>query len=230
MTQPLQTTSPAQKESSEANPTLHDWTSRVTRFANALVRAIAQHWLLIFNTAMGLYATLPALPPVLMKSGHPRAAGLLYTLFTPLCHQLPERSFFLFGPRFTYTLAELERHIGPEVPLRYTGSAALGYKLAICERDTAMFVAIWLAGLAFVLVRRRVRPLSVKAFALTCVPMAVDGLGQLVGLWESTWWSRVLTGSLFGVGCIWLAYPLVEDAMQDVRKVVNQEPKGGATP
>lgn len=230
MTQPLQTTSPPQKKSREAKPTLRHWTLGVTRLANALVRVIAQHWLLIFNTALGLYAALPALPPVLMRTHHLRAAGLLYTLFTPLCHQLPERSFFLFGPRFTYTLAELERRIGPEVPLRYTGSAALGYKLAICERDTAMFVAIWLAGLAFVLVRRRLRPLSLKAFALTCVPMAVDGLGQLVGLWESTWWSRVLTGSLFGVGCIWLAYPLVEDAMQDVRRVVNQEPKGSATP
>jgi hypothetical protein len=67
------------------------------------------------------------------------------------------------------------------------------------------------------------RPLSIRAFLFLSAPMAVDGLGQLVGLWESTWWSRVISGALFGIACVWLAYPHVEAGMADVERVLSKE-------
>jgi uncharacterized membrane protein len=158
-----------------------------------------------------------------MVNGHTSAARLLYTAFQPLCHQLPERSFFLFGPQFSYKLGELERLMGPDVPLRYIGDAAVGYKMAVCQRDMATFVAMFLAGLAFVPLRGRPKPLQLRAFALFAMPMAIDGLGQLLGLWESTWWSRVVTGMLFGVACVWLAFPYVESGMTDVRRALASD-------
>jgi uncharacterized membrane protein len=173
------------------------------------------------NAVIGLWVALPALAPLLMETGHPRVAQLIYTLFSPLCHQLPERSFFLFGPRLAYTLVNLERLLGTEVPLRYNGSPALGYKIAVCERDNAVYVAALLAGVLFALVRRRLRPLSIRSFLLLCVPMTVDGLGQLFGFWDSTWWSRVLTGGLFGAACVWLAYPYIERGMNEVLEVMQ---------
>jgi uncharacterized membrane protein len=196
---------------------------RLTAFLNRIVRAVAKHWLSIVNFVMAMQASLPLVPPILMATGHTSAARLIYTLFKPLCHQLPERSFFLFGPQLSYTLDELEHAIGPDVPLRYIGDASLGYKVAVCQRDIATFVAILLAGLAFIPLRRRLNPLPFKAFLLFCVPMAIDGFGQLFGLWESTWSSRVFSGALFGVACVWLAYPYVEAGMRDVLRVTSSE-------
>jgi len=190
---------------------------------NRIVHAVAKHWLLLTNTVIALLVILPALPPLLAVTAHPSAARVIYALFSPLCHQLPERSFFIFGPQLTYTLEELGLHLGSDVPLRYVGDSALGYKIAICQRDIAMFTAMLMAGMAFGLLRNQTRPLSIKAFLLLCLPMAVDGFGQLFALWESTPWSRVPTAALFGVACVWLAYPYIESGMKDVLRVTEQE-------
>ncbi len=198
---------------------------RLTAFLNRIVHVVAKHWLLIVNSVMTLQASLPLVPPVLMATGHVSAARLIYRLFQPLCHQLPERSFFLYGPQFSYSLDELERLIGPSVPLRYIGDLSLGYKMAVCQRDIATYLAILLAGLAFIPLRHRLKPLPLRAFLLSCIPMAIDGFGQLFGFWESTWWSRVTSGALFGAACVWLAYPYVEAGMRDVLRVISSDGK-----
>ncbi len=191
--------------------------ARLTPALEALVSAIARHWLLLSNIALGLVAVLPFAPPVLLRSGQSWLANLGYLIYRPLCHQLPERSFFLFGRQPLYTLRELQFLVGPDVPLRYTGDAVVGWKVAVCERDVAVYGVMFLAGLAFALLRRHLRPLALRSFALLCAPMAIDGVGQLLLLWDSTWWSRVITGGLFGLACIWLAFPYVERGMQQVR-------------
>ncbi len=196
-------------------------------FLNRIVYVVAKHWLLIVNSVMALQAGLPLVPPVLMATGRVSTARLIYRLFQPLCHQLPERSFFLYGPRFSYTLDELERLIGPGVPLRYIGDLSLGYKMAVCQRDIATYVAILLAGLAFIPLRHRLKPLPLKAFLLFCIPIAADGFGQLFGFWESTWWSRIASGALFGAACVWLAYPYVEAGMRDALRITSSEGNRG---
>ncbi len=55
-------------------------------------------------------------------------------------------------------------------------------------------------------------------FLLLLVPMAVDGGTQLVGLRESDWAMRLITGGIFGAALVALAYPYVEDAMRDVKQ------------
>lgn len=200
-----------------------DWTLRVATLVTRLLHAFAQHWLLIANIALGIQALLPALAPLLMFSGATSAGRLLYTLYSPLCHQLPERSFFLFGPQWAYTLLDLQQLVGPDVPLRYIGNATIGYKMAVCQRDISAYAGMWLAGLVFALVRHHLRPLSLKLFALLASPMAVDGLGQLLGVWDSNPWRRVVSGVIFGVACIWLAFPHVEAGMKDVLEVVERE-------
>ena len=64
-----------------------------------LILAGARHWLLVFNLLFGAYALTPWLAPVLMHTGHTRAAGLIYFFYSTQCHQLPERSYFLFGQK-----------------------------------------------------------------------------------------------------------------------------------
>jgi uncharacterized membrane protein len=53
-------------------------------------------------------------------------------------------------------------------------------------------------------------------FLIFLIPIGVDGLTQLVGLRESNWELRTLTGALFGAAAVWFAYPYVDDAMQEV--------------
>ncbi len=195
------------------------WTQRINRWVTGLAHWLSLHWLLMFNLAMALWAGVPFLPPTLAQTGHLRAARLLYWLLQPVCHQMPERSFFLFGERWTYSYDQLSQLLGGStVPQRWIGQLGIGFKTAVCQRDVAIYGFALLAGLVFGLVRRRLKPLPLKAFGLLILPMAIDGLGQLVGLWTSTPESRLVTGGLFGIACVWLAFPYLERGMVEVRQ------------
>lgn len=197
--------------------TVNDWTERITYGMSRLLRWVSAHWLTMANLGFGALVGLPILAPVLYHWGYDGPAALIHAVFHPLCHQLPERSFFLFGPSVTYSYDALAALLGQgSVPQRWVGSPALGFKMAVCERDIAVYGSMVLAGIAFNWLRR-LRPLSVRQFLLLIVPMAVDGGGQFIGLWSSTWLTRVITGALFGVACIGLTYPYLEQGMSEVR-------------
>ena len=67
--------------------------------------------------------------------------------------------------------------------------------------------------------RRRLRAPSVKVYLLFLIPIALDGFTQLFGLRMSNWWLRTLTGAIFGGASVWLAYPYLQEAMNDVIQV-----------
>jgi uncharacterized membrane protein len=195
--------------------------STFSRTANGIVIWVARHWLAIFNTAWALYVLLPFLAPVLMQAGMPAAAQVIYTIYSVLCHQIPTHSYFLFGPELAPQAPELiagGMAAGNDLlQVRvFIGSPEVGWKVALCQRDVAIYAAVFFTGLLYGLVRHRLRPLPFKIYVLFLIPIAVDGLTQLVGLRESNWWLRTLTGALFGFASVWLAYPYVEEAMQDV--------------
>ena len=194
----------------------------VSRVVNGLVNWIARHWLLLFNTAWGTYVILPVLAPIFMHFGLEMPARLIYAVYSVLCHQLPDHSYFLFGDSLTPLQPELiaggmEAGLNPLQMRRFIGNEHVGHKFALCERDMAIYGSVLLGGLAFAVIRRwkRIRPLSVPIYILFLVPMAIDGLTQLFGLRQSDWLLRSLTGGLFGLASVWLAYPYVEEAMQD---------------
>ncbi len=195
--------------------------ARLSDYANRLVMGIARHWLALFNTAWALYILIPLSAPIFMHFGLIWPARIIYGVYSFLCHQLPDHSYFLFGPLHAPHLHELEAlGMQPGLDLfgqrRFVGNPLAGYKVALCQRDLAIYGSVLAAGLLFALLRGRIRPPSIKLYLLLLVPMAVDGLSQMFGLRESDWLLRSLTGALFGVASIWLAYPYVEDAMQDV--------------
>ena len=130
------------------------------------------------------------------------------------CHQLPQRSFFLGGPQATYSESEIESQTAIEPLNDYTGSAHAGYKMAYCERDTAMYWAILATAVVFLIAGRRLPRLPLWLFALMIAPLAIDGATQLTGLRESTWQLRVITGVLFGIAVAWLLFPVVDEAMK----------------
>jgi uncharacterized membrane protein len=194
------------------------WTQRMTRWLTRFLYGFSTHWIWIISGAIiGFYVVLPLLAPWFMARGHDGWANVLYMIYRPLCHQLPERSFFLFGPQYTYTLEELGRATGGLVPHRWVGNSEIGYKIAVCQRDLAIYGVMGLAGFLFWPLRRVLKPLPIRGFLALIAPMAVDGTGQLFGLWTSTPWSRVITGGLFGLAAVLLVFPYLESALREVR-------------
>jgi uncharacterized membrane protein len=91
-----------------------------------------------------------------------------------LCHQKPERSFFLNGNQMPF-----------------------------CSRCTAIWVGltIGLTLMLFYVIELNERFMAIVILSL--VPIGIDGIGQLLGFWESTNLIRVITGLIVGVpvGC-----------------------------
>ncbi len=202
-----------------AAPTRKDlWARRMSALVTRLMRSVSRHWLLVANLTLALYVGLPLLAPVLMAAGLESWGKAIHTLFYPTCHQLPERSYFILGPHLTYTRPELVAMAGEAVPLRFVGNELVGYKMGVCQRCAAIYGGWLTFGLLFGLARKWLRPLTVRGALLLLVPMAVDGLGQLLGLWQSTWLTRTVTGLLFALAVVWLAYPYIERGMQDMHR------------
>ncbi len=152
----------------------------------------SNYWVAVLAFFLVIYAGLPLLAPILMANDYTMPANLIYSVYQFLCHQLPSRSYFIEG-----------------------------YQVAYCQRDTAIYFTLLAATLFFPLVRSRLKPLPWQWYLVLIIPMAIDGLTQLVGLRYSNWQLRTITGVLFGLGTAWLALPYVEEAFQDIRKSVS---------
>lgn len=206
---------------------------RLTRTVNRAVAWVARHWLLLFSVFLILYLVIPISAPILMQTGHQGLARAIYSLYRLLCHELPERSYFLFGPQHVYSLPELTAAgvlPGPTLfdrPL-YLGDAQHGYKIALCQRDLAIYGSLLLGGWLFGFLRNRRAALSrltIKTYLIFVAPIAVDGFSQLFGWRESNYLLRTATGAIFGLASVWLAYPHIEDAMRDaLRDLTVQTP------
>lgn len=203
-----------------STPTLPPTVQRLVDLVTRVLISLARHWLLIANAAVGIFVGLPILAPFMAMVGLDGPARLIYLIYRLTCHQLPQRSWFIGGPKAVYTFDEVSTFTGRSSffsllhhPIT---DPALGYQIAFCQRDVAIYLSIFLAGLAFALLRNRLRPLPLKVYALLIAPMAIDGFTQLLGLRESTWLLRTFTGSLFGMATVWMAYPYLELGMRDI--------------
>jgi uncharacterized membrane protein len=193
-------------------------------FLDRAIFKLAKHWLAVANLFWGLYVGLPLLAPVLMDAGWTLPAKVIYTIYRPACHQRPERSYFIGGPEITYTPEELgAAGVNLDPLARDIGNETVGWKVAFCERDVAIYGAIFVTGLVYALVRRRLEGwrMPFRYFALFLIPMAIDGLLQLFGFYESTWLRRTITGAIFGVGAVIFAYPYVEEGFADIRRTLS---------
>lgn len=224
--------------------------------ADRVVLSFARRWLLWFNLIILVYVGVPFLAPVLMRAGFTDAAKAIYTLYSPLCHQLGYRSWFLFGEDTNYPRAIFQSVTGIDPDdlwgaRGFLGSEQLGYKVAFCQRDVAIYGGMLLAGLIYALpfVRGRLKPLHWVAWILIGIaPIALDGFSQLFTQYpynllpifsalpsrESTPLLRTLTGALFGLANVWLAYPYVNLSMREVqddleRKLARVDASGAAT-
>ena len=198
----------------------------LVRAINRALLCVTGHWLALVNAIMALIVGLALLAPWLALHGQAGFSDVLYWLYRPLCHQLPERSFFIGGPSVAYTLQQLEASLGHVPAGRFAGNAQLGYKMAFCERDVATYAGWLLFGLAFAVNRKRIRPLRWPWVIALSVPMAVDGLLQLFGVAMSNPERRVITGLLFALATAWFAYPHVERGMEEAGMIARESLEG----
>jgi len=120
--------------------TLRRQTGARVKTLSGVARGTLRRWLGLANAATGLFLGLPFLAPLLLRQGRPDLANFIYSAYHVTCHEWPFRAYFLFGPQATYSAAELEaRGIGSIFDFR--GSPELGYKVAFCERNVAIYAA-----------------------------------------------------------------------------------------
>ena len=166
-----------------------------------------------------------------MKNGRTGAGALIYQYYSVLCHQLPQRSFFLFGEQPWYPMAvpKDSRMLSFEEAAGFSpgfssgrafyGTPEMGYKMAICQRDVAIYGSMALFCLLFAHTGRRIpRPRWILPLLIGGVPIILDGCSQLLGnafpevfpFRESTPLLRTVTGALFGFCLCWYLFPWLE--------------------
>ncbi len=146
-------------------------------------RWLLREWLWVFLIGYGLFVGLPWLAPVLMRLGWEMPARGLYELYSLFCHQLPQRSLFLFGLKPMYSLSEIRQVWPYEDPLQlraFIGNPTFGYKVAWSDRMISMYTSLWAAAFLYGLSGRRWRPLPVGVFFLLALPMALDGTTHFI--------------------------------------------------
>ena len=181
----------------------------IMRLKSLVGEAYIPLWLVLIGVFGGIYVILPLLAPAFMHLGWNVPGRAIYFIYSWLCHQLPERSFFLFGPKFTYSLAEVQaawqNTSNPLILRQFLGDPEMGWKVAWSDRMVSMFTSTWLFGLLWWPLRRRLPRLPWWGFALFLLPMAVDGtthfLSDLAGIGlgfrDSNTWLAVLTQHAF---------------------------------
>src|SRR3954451_6539784 len=136
-------------------------------------------WLVSAATVLGL-VSLILVAPIAAAGGHNGLAFAIYRSFGTLCHQIPERSYFIDG-----------------------------HKLAVCARCTGIYAGFTFTLLLYPLVRSlrntSTPPRSLLIFA--ALPLAIDFSLTFFAIWENTHTSRLLTGLLLGSVAVFYIMP-----------------------
>lgn len=122
--------------------------------------------------------------PIIVSYGHGHVADFIYHVFSPFCHQIPERSYFIFG-----------------------------HKFAVCSRCFGIyagFTSDLLLYPAFRPLTLRYTP-ERKWLVLASIPMGLDFALGSFHLWSNTFLSRTITGGLFGFVSVLYILPGIID-------------------
>lgn len=135
----------------------------------------------------GLWCTAFVAAPVLRSLQIP-FSSFLYSLFSEVCHQFPDRSFHLEGEPF-----------------------------AVCMRCSSIYFSVFASLLAVTFISpfrfKQYPPTWILAAAVA--PMVLDVVLNLTGLHSSTVWTRTLSGVTAGfVVPFFLMPPLIEAVHQ----------------
>lgn len=96
----------------------------------------------------------------------------IYAVFSPVCHQISERSFFIFG-----------------------------YPLAVCTRCLGIYAGCLLGMILYPIIQEFADTMipKIRLFVLITSPIAIDTLGNFFSIWKTTPWLRFTIGFIWGV-------------------------------
>jgi uncharacterized membrane protein len=146
---------------------------------------LMDQWASIITLFLGLLVFTAISIPFLSYFGLDAIAKPLFFALHTVCAQIPSHSFYVFG-----------------------------HQLGLCARNFSIYTSMFIMSLIFVLSKKRLPGIPWWLWLLMMLPMAWDGITQLFGLRESDWILRLITGTLFGVGNIWFALPLMQKTLQ----------------
>ena len=180
-----------------------------SRRSISLAEWLSRNWFFLFFTGYGLWVWAPFLAPLFMRLGWDGPANGIYFIYSFFCHQLPERSYFLFGSQVSYSLSQIQAAwmdtINPLLLRKFTGTAEMGWKVAWSDRMISFYGGVWLSALIWYPLRRQIRSLPLWGLVLFLLPMAFDGgthfISDLVGIGQgfrdSNLWLANLTNFAF---------------------------------
>ena len=153
---------------------------------------------LVSAATLALLVSLIVVAPVAASSGYTGIAQVIYGAFSKLCHQLPERSYFIDG-----------------------------HKLAVCSRCTGIYAGFALTLLAYPLIRslRNTAMPPRSVLILSAVPLAIDFGLTFLGVWQNTHTSRLLTGALVGSVAVFYVMPGIIELSLRSLKTPTHEPR-----
>ena len=194
---------------------------------NLFMLKVAKYWLRIALVIVGLYSTLPFVAPTLMKIGLTAPANVLYTLYSPMCHQFTFRSIFLYGEQTFYPreiagtdLRPYEAYAAETEGLNpgmsptdfsidfimsaraFRGNEQMGYKTTLCARDVAIYLTMFAGGLIYSIpsVRKRLHPIPLWIYIIAGLgPIGLDGFSQLLSYSPFNFWTVRETAPFFRV-------------------------------
>jgi uncharacterized membrane protein len=144
--------------------------------------------------------------PVSRAYGFPTAAGLIYLLFAPVCHQLVERSFTLWE-----------------------------YPWAVCHRCSGIYLGLFAGALFHCRVFEKLAHHSARRPVIVAMtlPLMLDAMLAFTGIWTNRPFSRFATGFLFGAVLSLLLVPGVSEFLREApwkqTHVSAPHPQGGAS-
>ena len=147
--------------------------------------------------------SLVVMAPVAAASGHTDVARGIYGAFATLCHQLPERSYFIDG-----------------------------HQLAVCSRCTGVYAGFAFTLLLYPLIRSLKNPVMPRPswLLLAALPLAIDFGVNFFGFWHNTHTSRLLTGAFLGSAVVFYVMPgIIELSLRYARTPTTSEPRATFT-
>lgn len=158
--------------------------SAFERFVDRCGDFLTEYWAHVVMIGLGSLVVTAISIPFLSYFGLDSIAKPLFFALHYVCAQIPSHSIYIFG-----------------------------HQLGLCERNFSIYTSMFLTSLIFVLSKKRMPGIPWWLWILMILPMAWDGTTQMFGWRESDWMLRVITGTLFGVGNIWFALPLMQKSI-----------------
>jgi uncharacterized membrane protein len=159
----------------------------------------AQAFWLISVVVVLSVISLIVVAPLAAVSGHTDIATGIYGAFAILCHQLPERSYFIDG-----------------------------HQLAVCSRCTGVYAGFAFTLLLYPLIRSLKNPEMPRPswLLLAALPLAIDFGVNFFDFWQNTHTSRLLTGAFLGSAVVFYVMPgIIDLSLRSARTPPATEPR-----